>query len=152
MSATKVLMGVGSEIRGDDAIGTAIARELAALKKSGWLALPCETVPENFAGIVEREKPALLVIVDAANMGIEPGEFRLLPKKRLNSVVFGTHGIPLKQLVARLEKSAGKTLFIGVQPKEIGLSESLSPELEAAKKKILELISKEEWGGLKAFP
>jgi hydrogenase 3 maturation protease len=150
-SEKKILMGIGSEIRGDDAIGTSIARGLEAMKKDPWLALPCETVPENFAGIVEREKPALLVLVDAANMNLKAGEFRLLPKKKLNSVVFGTHGMPLKHLVARLEKSAKKTLFIGVQPKGIGLSETLSSELEKAKQRLLEIISKEKWNEIKSL-
>lgn len=151
MTGKKILMGIGSELRGDDAIGTLLAKSLEALKRPDWISLPCETVPENFAGIVEREKPALLVIVDAANMNLKAGEFRLLPKKRLNSVAFGTHGMPLKLLVARLEKHAEKTLFIGVQPKGIGLSETLSPGLEKAKQRLLETILKEDWGELKEF-
>lgn len=148
----KILMGIGSELRGDDAIGTRIAAEFKALGKAGWISLPCETVPESFAGTIEREKPALLVIVDAAEMKIGAGEFRLLPKKKLNSTIFGTHGMPLKNLVARLEKHAKKTLFIGVQPARISLSETLSPELEGAKQRLLEIISKEKWGKLEKLP
>ena len=80
------------------------------MNKQDWLSLPCETVPENFAGVVEREKPNLLVIVDAADMGLASGEFRLLAKESLNSAVVGTHGLPLKHLVERLEKSAEKII------------------------------------------
>ena len=152
MTGKKILMGIGSELRGDDAIGNRIAVEFKAFGKTGWISLPCETVPENFAGVVEREKPLFLVIVDAANMNLAPGEFRLLPKKKLNSIVFGTHGMPLKHLVARLEKSAQKTLFIGVQPENTGLSETLSPALEKAKQKLLEIISKEKWSQLEKLP
>ena len=143
--AKKILMGIGSELQGDDGIGTILAIEFKELNKQGWLSLPCETVPENFAGVVEREKPKLLIIVDAADMNIATGEFRLLQKENLNSAVVGTHGLPLKHLVERLEKSAEKILFIGVQSGKIRLGESISPEVEIAKKKLLEIISKETW-------
>ncbi|MDP2973757.1 MAG: hydrogenase maturation protease [Candidatus Diapherotrites archaeon] len=96
-----ILMGIGNELKGDDGIGNVIAREF---KHSEWLSLACETVPENFAAVVKRERPELLVIVDAAEMGLPAGEFRLLPKQKLNSVAFGTHAMPLHFLVSHLEK------------------------------------------------
>ncbi len=145
----KILMGIGSELQGDDGIGTRIALDFQACKKEGWLSLPCETVPENFAGVVEREKPKLLIIVDTAGMGVAAGKFRLLQKERLNSAVVGTHGMPLRHLVERLEKSAEKIIFIGVQPGKIRLGEFLSPEVELAKKKLLEIISNEDWNKIR---
>jgi len=147
----KILLGIGSELQGDDGIGTMLANEFKELNKEDWLSLPCETVPENFAGVVEREKPKLLVIVDAADMGIAIGEFRILQKENLNSVVVGTHGFPLKYLVERLEKSSEKILFIGIQPGKIKFEESISSEVETAKKKLLEIISKEDWQKIEAF-
>ncbi len=141
-----ILMGIGSELQGDDGVGNKIAREF---KSEGWLSLQCETVPENFAGVVEREKPQVLVLVDAAEMGIAPGEFRLLPKERLNSTVVGTHGMPLKQLVSRLERHSGKIFFIGVQPGKIRFGENLSAQAEVAKRKLLEILEKREWSAIK---
>ncbi len=150
-STKKILMGIGSELQGDDGIGTIIAIEFKELNKQGWLSLPCETVPENFAGVVEREKPNLLVIVDAADMTLATGEFRLLSKENLNSAIVGTHGLPLKHLVERLEKSSEKILFIGIQPGKIKFGESISSEVETAKKKLLEIISKESWEEIKSL-
>ncbi len=144
-------MGIGSELQGDDGIGTKIASDFQKTKKESWLSLPCETVPENFAGVVEKEKPKLLVIVDAAVMGLAAGKFRLLQKEMLNSAVVGTHGMPLRHLVERLEKSAEKIIFIGVQPGKIMLVESLSPQVEIAKKKLLEIISREAWDEIEVF-
>jgi len=137
-----VLMGIGNELKGDDGIGNIIAREF---KHPDWLPLACETVAENFVAVVEREKPELLAIVDAADMGLQPGEFRLLPKKKLNSVAFTTHSMPLRHLVEHLEKSAGKILFIGVQPGKTGLGEGLSSDLEKSKKELIEILQKKDW-------
>ena len=109
--AGKVLMGIGSELRGDDAIGHVIAGNLRA---GGWLSIPCSTVPENFTSVVRRKSPELVVIVDAAEMGIEPGGMRRVPKEKLDSDVSGTHGIPLMHLVTYLEEIAKKVVFIGI--------------------------------------
>ena len=138
----KILMGIGSELQGDDGIGTIIAKEL---KNKEWLSLVCDTVPENFAGVVEREKPELLVLVDAAEMNLPAGSLRRLPTEKLNSLVIGTHGIPLKHLVSRLEKASEKTIFIGVQPGKIRFGDSLSEELKQAKQKLLSLLERNAW-------
>ncbi|MBN2067580.1 MAG: hydrogenase maturation protease, partial [Candidatus Diapherotrites archaeon] len=73
MAVKSVLMGIGNELKGDDGIGNAVAREFQG---KGWKPVECETVPENFIAIVKRERPELLVIVDAASMGLAPGQFR----------------------------------------------------------------------------
>jgi len=73
-----VLMGIGNELNGDDGVGNTLAREFV---ERGWLAIPCETVPENFVSVIEREKPEVLVMVDAAEMDIEPGDLESYAKK-----------------------------------------------------------------------
>ena len=86
-----VLMGIGNELKGDDGIGNVIAREFSA---PGWKAIACETVPENFTSVIRRERPELLVIVDATDMGLNPGEIRIIPEGRLNSInVEGLNGL-----------------------------------------------------------
>lgn len=141
-----ILMGVGNELKGDDGIGNAIAREF---RHSGWLSLACETVPENFAAVVKKERPELLVIVDAAELGLPAGEFRLLPKDKLNSVSFGTHAMPLHLLVSHLQKYAGKILFIAVQPDKMQLGEKISADVKKSKKKIIGILRKKDWSAIK---
>lgn len=146
--AKLVLIGIGNEMQHDDGVGNAVAREFRAKRKE-WLSIPCETVPENFLGVVQREKPRLIVIIDAANIGLEAGQFRIIPKEKLNSTAIGTHGIPLAQLVTYLEKQAGKIIFIGVQPGRIALGEGLSKPLKEAKKRLIEILEKRAWKELK---
>jgi hydrogenase 3 maturation protease len=144
-----ILFGIGNELKGDDGIGNVIAKEFKQLKVKDWLSIPCETVPENFTSIVKKERPKILVIVDAADMEIELGEFRIVPKDKLNSDLLGTHGMALRHIVSYLEKYAGRIIFIGIQPGEIKLDENISPWLKESKKKIMEMLKRKEWGSIK---
>ena len=56
-----VLLGVGNEMNGDDAIGVYVARKF---KCDGWKAIDCATVPENYVGEIKRLKPEKVVIVE----------------------------------------------------------------------------------------
>lgn len=143
-----VLMGIGNELKGDDGIGNIIARQF---KHRDWKSLACETTPENFAAIVKRERPEILVIVDAAEMGLPAGEFRLLPKQKLNSVAFGTHAMPLHFLVSHLKKYAGKILFIAVQPGKMQFGEKISADVKKSKKKLIGILKKKNWRAIKAL-
>jgi hydrogenase 3 maturation protease len=141
-----VLMGIGNELRSDDGIGNNIADEFNA---EGWLSLNCGTVPENFISVVERENPRLLVILDAADMDLDPGEFRILSKENLCSEIVGTHGIPLMHLVSHLERCAREIIFIGIQPGDIRLGENVSMDMENGKKRLMEILRKGDFNSIK---
>ena len=141
-----ILMGIGNELKGDDGIGNLIARQFS---HPDWLSLPCETVPENFTAVVKRERPDILVMVDAADMGIGRGELRIIPHSKLDSDVQGTHGIPLRHLVSYMDKHAGKIIFIGIQPGNIRLGDDISPALENTKKALLDIIKRRDWKSIK---
>ncbi len=138
-----ILLGIGSPLNGDDGIGTLVAKKL---EKKKWLnSIPCETVPENFAGVIRRELPDIVILVDAAEMGLESGQLRLVPKEKLNSIAMGTHGIPLKHLVSELEESAKQVIFIGVQPETVRFGERLSPAVKKSGQKLVEIIKQRGW-------
>ena len=140
-----ILLGIGNELKKDDGIGNVIAREFKETEKADFISIPAETVPENFTSVIRKEEPDVLVIVDAAQMGLLPGEFRVLSKKRLDSEGFGTHGMPLSHLVSYLEDYASNIYFIGIQPKSVDMGDEISPEVEKGKKALIEIIKKKEW-------
>ncbi|MBN1896249.1 MAG: hydrogenase maturation peptidase HycI [Candidatus Aenigmarchaeota archaeon] len=143
-----ILMGIGNEINGDDAAGVFIAKRFSA---KGWKSINCETVPENFLGVIKREKPELLVLVDATEMELEPGEIRLISKNRLNSEVDSTHSLSLHFLVSELEKHAGKILFIGIQPESMETGEEMSPAVASSAGKLLKILQKAGFSGIKTL-
>jgi hydrogenase 3 maturation protease len=145
-----MLLGIGNELKGDDGIGNMIAREMQEARLPGWLPIPCGTVPENFIPVIRREKPEILIILDAAEMGISPGEFRIISKENLGSKGYGTHGMPLEGLVRELEKYAPEVIFVGIQPLKMEYGgEGLSPPLDKAKLRLFRILEDKKWRRIK---
>jgi len=137
--ATNILLGIGNPLNGDDGAGTYVAGQF---RKDGWLSLSCGTAPENFSGIVRRAHPDCLVLVDAATMGLSPGEYRVIPRHRIADVGMGTHQLPLSMLIDFLSDSAGQIVFIGIQPGQVVAGEEISLQVrEGANRLVHELMS-----------
>ncbi len=142
----KVLMGIGNELRGDDAIGIYIANNF---KKDGWRVIIAGQVPEDFTGEIKRIKPELLILVDAALMGLHPGEFRIVPKHIIPNVAFSTHGMPLSFFINYIGENAQKIILIGIEPKSMEFGDGLSPEVKKAGDKVIEILKNEEFEKIK---
>lgn len=137
-------MGIGNILKGDDGVGIYIANKFKKERKD-WLVLNCGTAPENFTSEIKREKPQYLVIVDAAELSLKPGEFRIIPKEKISSLGFGTHSMQLSQLISYLKNYAEKIIFIGIQTKNRNYGKGISNELKTSAKKIIEILKKEEF-------
>jgi len=134
-----MLFGIGNPLLGDDGVGNYIADRFRA---PGWIAVDCGTIPENFTGVVRREHPEILILVDAADLALSPGEFRAVQPDDIANVTFGTHSLPLNLLMGYLAGSAGKVIFIGIQPGQTVMGEGLSnPVREGADRLIAVLTS-----------
>ena len=141
-----VLMALGNVWRGDDGVGCFIAQNF---KSDDWLVLDCGRAPENFTSIVTKTKPKCLVIVDAAEMNLEPGQFRVIPSERIEELYPTTHNIPLSCLISYLDKWAEKIILIGIQPKKTGEYDQISKELKDSTKKIIRILEKKSFQDLK---
>lgn len=143
MHLLKILLGIGNELNGDDVIGCYIAKKF---KRRGWLSIDCGTVPENYLSKVIRERPELIVIVDAAHMGLKPGEIRCISKENASSAFASTHTIALKQFISIAEKHSKKVILIGIQPKKVEIGTGISKECLEASEKVIEILRKEDFG------
>jgi len=132
-----ILIGVGNILRGDDGIGSLIAKSFEA---NDWLSLDCGVVPENYTSIVKKNKPENLVIIDAVEMDLNPGEIRIIPPEKIAALHLTTHSMPLSFLITYLKEYTQKIIFIGIQPKIIDFSNSISSEVLASKKTIINLL------------
>ncbi len=132
----KVLLGVGNPLARDDAVGVWVAERLEA---EGWVSIPARQAPENFLGKIERLSPELLVVVDAVEMGLPPGEIRRIPAERAESLWGSTHSLPLTFLLSRLGERC-RVVFIGIQPKDLSLGDGLSPEVREGAERLLRII------------
>lgn len=125
-----LLIGVGSDLRGDDAFGPLLARRLA---EEGFPALDAGTSPESLTGPILRSGAEVLIFADVGILGAPPGTLRLLPASAVPPGGSSTHDPSLGRLVAYLEAQrpvAGHVLV--VEPARMGLGEPVTAEVAAA--------------------
>lgn len=131
-----LLLGIGNETNGDDAIGVYVARKF---KCKGWISIDCATVPENYTGEIRRYNVEKIVIVDAADMKLKAGEIRRITKDKIAKASFSTHSIPLSLFINHLEKTMdAKIYLIGIQPKS--LYGEMSEEVKKAGERLMDYI------------
>lgn len=109
-----LVMCVGNREGGDDAVGPYIADQLK--KHNNIPVIDCGTIPENYTSVVKRQKPQQLILIDAVEMGLYPGEIRIIPKGKIGRMHVSTHGIPLSVLMEYLEHYVESIVLIGIQP------------------------------------
>lgn len=114
-----LVMCIGNREGGDDAVGPYISDRLKSEQLNNIKVIDCGTVPENYTSIVKRENPETVVIIDAVEMGLKPGEIRIVPKEKIGVMTISTHGIPISVLIGYLEQYVKNIIFIGIQPKEM---------------------------------
>ena len=137
-SAERVLIGVGNPLGRDDGVGVYVAQALSGAP--GWRVIPAGPFLENALGLVKRERPELLVIVDAANMGLPPGEFRRLPLESAPRMLGSTHGLPLDFLLGLLKDAAREVTLVGIQPRDLSLGQGLTPEVRKGADELISLL------------
>ena len=128
---TFCVLGVGNTLHSDDGAGPATIVAVRELCPD----IPvynCGTAPENFIGPARKLHPDLLLIVDAADMGLLPGSVRRIPEQRIHDTAIGTHMMALSHLMRFLADAAEEILVIGIQPATLVEGEELSPEVEDA--------------------
>ena len=124
-----LLLGIGNRRHGDDALGPVFAR---AFRHPDWRTVDASTAPENFTGLIRRLHPGLLVLLDAADMGLPPGTLRRIEPNEVRSIDFGTHAGSIGQLAAYCSDCAGRVVILGIQPAGTLPGARLSPPVRAA--------------------
>ena len=109
-----LVMCIGNRDGGDDAVGPFIADKL---KNTDVEVIDCGTTPENYTSVVKKHSPKNLIIVDAVEMELDPGEIRIVTKEKIGVMTISTHGIPVSVLIDYLEQHVKNIIFIGIQPK-----------------------------------
>ncbi len=146
------LVGIGHELRGDDAAGVAVTRLINRWVHSPSLqVIEAGAAPENCCGLLFRFRPDLVLFVDAAQMGAEPGTVRWLDWDLIKSgdvagFNVSTHTLPLQILANYLTVELGCPVgLLGIQPADISMGDSLSPvvtlAVEATARALMDLLS-----------
>jgi hydrogenase 3 maturation protease len=139
------ILGIGAQFLTDDAIGLAIAEKLQLLyhhKKNVKIYMGY-TAPENLTGEIKKFHPDSLIMLDAADLGEEPGAVRIVDLTNTDAMSFTTHKLPIKFTAEYLAMETGcKCIMIGVQPKCVTDGCVLTPSVCSAVDKVAGLMKK----------
>jgi len=129
---TKLVFTVGNALRGDDGAGPLLAELLEREPADGWDVIDGGATPENVMHAVRAAAPDHLLLVDAADMGLEHGVIRRIdPGQVAEKFLIDTHAIPLDFLIASLAEDVKDITFLGVQPARLGFYEDMTPAVRA---------------------
>ncbi len=138
-SEKNLIICIGNEIRGDDAVAIKIGIKLTESIDNVMIV---HNVPSNFTGKIVKSQPDLLIFIDAVDIdGLEAGTITQIPRSNIaSSGSMTTHYQEFGDFMEIIERELGyevNVIFLGIQVKEIELMQSLSPEVEKAMDKLL---------------
>ena len=131
------LVGIGSDLRGDDSAGLVVARALLddehRRNAPDLLIIEGGPAPENHTSKIRAFQPELVLFVDAAQMDKLPGTIRWVPLDTIDGMSASTHSMPLSILAHFLTlELACKVAVLGIQPGQNAIGSELSPPVRTA--------------------
>jgi hydrogenase 3 maturation protease len=146
MSGT-IVLGIGNRLGGDDAAGTCVVDMLnqrrhraKTLPSREIMSIDAGTAPESYTSVIRQHRPDLLILVDAADMGLPPGTLRTIPPEKIRILSFSTHHMPLSMFVSYVKEFCGKVLLVGVQPERTEPGRRISKAVRKSVKNLTEAI------------
>jgi hydrogenase maturation protease len=142
-----LVLSLGNPLRGDDGVGTAVLTLLAA-----YPIIPPEVVlldggTPGLETVLLLEGYEKVIIIDAADMGLEPGAWRRFSSAKLavqEANLTGTlHQAGLAEALAlaeALNMLPDEVIVFGIQPAEIGWEPGLSVGVETAVSEVCKAI------------
>jgi hydrogenase 3 maturation protease len=140
-------IGVGQELRGDDAAGLLVIRKLISIgtikgaRANAPLFVEAGPLPESATGPLRRYAADLAIFVDAADLGAAPGTIAWLTPDDITGVSALSHALPLSTLFCVLQQELGcDTAILGIQPAQMEFDTSPSGPILGAVERMARLI------------
>jgi hydrogenase 3 maturation protease len=142
----KLVLTVGNQMMGDDAAGPLLAQKMRRIPLGNWDFLDGGSAPENVLYSVREMAPDQVLVIDAADMDLTPGEVRLISAEKLEDpFLITTHTLPLSYLVASLREFVPRVDLIGIQPQIVAWGYPVSMEVKQAVEQVYEDLKQEEF-------
>ena len=126
------VIAVGNDLYGDDGVGNAVLNVLEQIPEMREVELingatDALGLIDHFSGVDH------VIIVDAAQMGEKPGTVKVFSKEEVKLKIkmdhLSVHGISLAEtfdIAQAVDSLPGEITIIGIEPKNIGISQNLS--------------------------
>ena len=111
-----VVLAVGNNMMGDDGAGPLLYDMMTQNPIADWYAIDGGSAPENSVHQVRELKPELLVLVDAADMELDPGQIRIIDADSIAEMfIMSTHNLPLNFLIDQLKEDIPQVIFMCIK-------------------------------------
>jgi len=142
-SARKVVVaGIGNPLRMDDFVGMKVVQILSGQTSDRILLIECETVPESSLQTIVAFDPTHVLLIDAAILGVVPGETRLVrPEELISTPAISTHMLPLRVFCDYLANTTrAKVALLLIEPEKTEFGEGLTRTLQNSAEKISTIL------------
>jgi hydrogenase 3 maturation protease len=134
-----LILGVGNRMRGDDGAGPLL---VDLLRDRGLVrAVDCGVAPENYVEKVVRMAPETVLVVDAVDFGVPPGEARLIAPEQISEGGLSTHAGSLKLVCDYLHARLTVRIFLlGIQPERVSLGDGVGERVRRTVESLAAII------------
>lgn len=139
LSGKIIIAGIGNSLRGDDAVGSYIVKNLQGRIKA--VTLDCEDSPEKYIDKFIDLKPDLIIFIDAMRLNRQPGELIIISNKDIANKGTITHQTNLHLIIHYIKLHINPQIFIiGIQPEDTTFGNSISHKVRETANIICELF------------
>jgi hydrogenase 3 maturation protease len=137
-----VLAGIGNPIRTDDYVGLHIVEQLRGKLPENICLLEAETVPESYLLDIEEFHPSHVLLIDAAFLGLKPGEASLVDPVNIEDYsAVTTHLLPLRIFCGYIKQATGaKIASLLIEPKSMEFGDGLTVEVQAVAERLIKAL------------
>ncbi len=137
-----VLAGVGNPIRSDDYVGLKLVEDLKGKLPPKVLLIEAETVPESYLSDIEAFHPSHVLLIDAAFLGLKPGDASLVDAERIvETSAVTTHLLPLRVFCEFVKQSTGAKIgLLLVEPMSMEFGEGLTAPVQATVERLIKVL------------
>ena len=131
---------MGNCLRGDNGVGSILVDRLKK-KKLDVTLIDAADVPENFLASIESSGADLVLVIDSADLGGEPGDISLLEITALKQFGVATHTVNLGLLFRVIPRSRRpEVMLVAIQPENTEAGSGLSRSVDIAMKGLEKLL------------
>jgi hydrogenase maturation protease len=105
--------------------------------------IDADVMPENYSKPMRESGSDMVLFVDAVDMGLRPGEIRIVPRDLIEATIPCSHNLPMSYVMGYINEKIERVELVGVQIKTTGLFEEMTEEIKEACHKLVDII----WDG-----
>lgn len=138
------VVGIGSDLRADDAAGVEVVRKLRQhLTSPNVLLIDAGVTPENFTADIKKFEPSHVLMIDSTDLGLEPGTASIVDLSAITGPSIFSHRLPLSIFADYLRaQTKTKIVLLGIQPANARMGAAMSEQVKKAVDEVAAILFK----------